>query len=654
MDHLIDVCLQIQLEQVKDIVGSFTNGTLDGPAKITYVSGKKTIANFKNGVYYGLRRDWSSDGTLNHVAFYNQYIMSPAWNLIGSYLIFSNAARIKFDDVSKNDIDFVLNMDTAEAYVGTLINPTLEDTVLDNLYEVELTESEPETMDCLPIPKWEIKSKADYLLLLESKKKVPLIPKDNCPFLLANTKGIVTVFQFWKALRSEANENDFGFLNLWKMKPEPSSPQRSLVKIPFISDINMVDYENQVFNLTIFNGKPAKFRMLVGGIDKNLNLHGTCHLATSKNQAKLVGTHPMLDWTPFEIKGKFIHGNLEGHVRIVTTNHNVIFATFKNGIMHGPVFVYGLSLLSHKHYEAKGFLLKNSENPLTSPGVQFQGLFKNGQAFGHFWIQMQGGGHLHGQVNSDGLISGNDIAYIYPDGQTALLGVFEDRIMKKAYHVNVEEYSCNDYGLLYVEKFSSKQSKDIFYFDPPTNVSFGGGGLMPDPYETKNLQLGKSSIPNSGDGVIARRDLPSGFTIIHYSLLTYKQFDEVSIYHSNCQNNKSRSDDERRACTKYEIELFSYRARISLPPELDKGPLPNLGPKVNHHFQFNNSEYDEIEHPRWGVIIGIRTTKPIKAGEEIFTHYGYKKNDFPADAPWYHAAQKKYLDDQTTLEQCNP
>ena len=45
-----------------------------------------------------------------------------------------------------------------------------------------------------------------------------------------------------------------------------------------------------------------------------------------------------------------------------------------------------------------------------------------------------------------------------------------------------------------------------------------------------------------------------------------------------------------------------------------------------------------------GVIIGIRTTKPIKAGEEIFSHYGYKKNDFPADAPWYHEAQKKYLD----------
>ena len=647
MDHLINVCLQVQLKQVKDIEGSFTNGTLDGPAKITYVSSKKTIANFKNGVYYGLRRDWSSDGTLNHVAFYNQYIMSVAWDRIGSYLIFSNAARIKFDDDNKNDIDFVLNMDTAEAYVGTLINPNLEDTVLVNIYEVELVESIIKTMDCLPIPKWEVRSKADYLLLLERKKKVPLIPKDKCPFLLADTKNVAIVFQFWKTrvfqnwktvTRSETD--DFGFL----MKPETSSPQHSLVKIAFISDINMVDYDNQMFNLTIFNGKPAKFRMHEGGIDKNLSLHGTCHLVTSKNQAKLVGTHPMLDWTPFEIKGKFIHGNLEGNVRIVTTEQNVIFATFKRGVMHGPVFVYGLSFLLHKHYEAKGFHLKNKENPFIRPGVQFHGLFKNGQAFGHFWIEMQGGGHLHGQVNSDGLISGKDIAYIYPNGETALLGVFEDRIMKKAYYVNVEEYSCNDYGLLYVGKFSSKQSKDIFYFDPPTDVSFGGGGLMPDPYEAKNLKLGKSSIPNSGDGVIARRNLPSGF-IIHYSLFIYKEFDEVSIYDSNCQNNKSRSDDERRACFKYKIRLFSYRASILLPPELDKGPLPNLGPKVNHHFKFNNSIFEELEHPRWGVIMGVRTTKPIKAGEEIFAHYGLQKNDFPADAPWYHEAQTKYLDE---------
>ena len=99
--------------------------------------------------------------------------------------------------------------------------------------------------------------------------------------------------------------------------------------------------------------------------------------------------------------------------------------------MHGPVYAYGISLILKDKYEAKGFIPK-PEQDLFYSGTHFQGFFKNGQAFGHFWIHMAGGGHLHGQVSSDGLISGNDIAYIYQDGETALLGKFEDRVMKQA------------------------------------------------------------------------------------------------------------------------------------------------------------------------------------------------------------------------------
>ena len=52
----------------------------------------------------------------------------------------------------------------------------------------------------------------------------------------------------------------------------------------------------------------------------------------------------------------------------------------------------------------------------------------------------------------------------------------------KAYYVNVEEYACDDYGLFYVKKYSKRKSDYVFFFDPPTNVSFGGGGFEPDPY----------------------------------------------------------------------------------------------------------------------------------------------------------------------------
>ena len=64
--------------------------------------------------------------------------------------------------------------------------------------------------------------------------------------------------------------------------------------------------------------------------------------------------------------------------------------------------------------------------------------------------------------------------------------------------------------------------------------------------------------------------------------------------------------------------------------------------QVNHHFRKNNSLYSHIEHPRWGAPQSIRTTKPVKAGEELFTHYGYGRGfSIPADFPWYWELQRQ-------------
>ena len=48
-----------------------------------------------------------------------------------------------------------------------------------------------------------------------------------------------------------------------------------------------------------------------------------------------------------------------------------------------------------------------------------------------------------------------------------------------------------------------------------------------------------------------------------------------------------------------------------------------------------------MDHPRWGIIQSVVTNRDIKAGEELFGHYGYKKAPFPLDHPWYHDLQRK-------------
>ena len=51
--------------------------------------------------------------------------------------------------------------------------------------------------------------------------------------------------------------------------------------------------------------------------------------------------------------------------------------------------------------------------------------------------------------------------------------------------------------------------------------------------------------------------------------------------------------------------------------------------------RFNNSAYQETDHPVWGAIQSVTPTFDIKAGMELHTHYGYGQIDFPNDFPWY-------------------
>ena len=105
-------------------------------------------------------------------------------------------------------------------------------------------------------------------------------------------------------------------------------------------------------------------------------------------------------------------------------------------------------------------------------------------------------------------------------------------------------------------------------------------------------------------------------------------------YVNKCFANEEKSDEYRRDCNKYTINLETWwKGHIGLPPEMDVNPLPTLGPKVNHHFIINNARYQESEHPRWGSILSVVPERDLKVGEELFTYYSYE-----------HEGQQKFPD----------
>ena len=111
-------------------------------------------------------------------------------------------------------------------------------------------------------------------------------------------------------------------------------------------------------------------------------------------------------------------------------------------------------------------------------------------------------GYLHGTLNpTDDTITGTNISYIYPDMETCLFGRFVDRKMQNAQETSVSGIDCNDYGLPYVTHYTKPDpNSPRFYYEPPSNISFGAGppGIL-DPYEKKLLQLKVASDVKKGE-----------------------------------------------------------------------------------------------------------------------------------------------------------
>lgn len=618
-----EICLISSLKDIEEIDGNWKNGTLDGIATIRRENGTITIGNFKNGTFYGMKRDWSN-GLLQKIAFYDQEVMGPSWIKLNNFLIFE--AQNGFINNRKiQELDFVFDLETNEAFIGNFLKHFH---ILDNIYKVEIEENNENR--CLMRPKWKIIEKVDFIILLDRNIK----HNYQC-----QSQGDPEKI-FYKWYNSFfLDKNDLGTHNLWKFKsPQNSDFDPNLDLIYFIQETSTYDPSTKLVEMTFHNGKKAKFLLVIGSIDENLKLNGICKLGTSEKQVALIDNYPFFDWRPMQIEANFINGIPQGKAIIGMTMNVLVYVHFINGIIHGPVFGFGVRPHYIQDFVKRGFESSNLEE--SYDGIHYIGYFKNGHPTGKFWMGLLGEGHLHGEISSDFSVSGQNIAYIYPDGKTALKGKFENKFMIEAFHHEVEEYDCDENGLLFVKKFGPKLSEEKFFYDPPTNESFGGGNSIPDPYEIKLVKLEKSSILNSGDGVIAIKDLPKGKIVAHYSAFLYN-IEQYKIYNLKCQYNQSLTDDQRRACFKYTVGIKPLKAYASIPPEADIEPLTLLGGKINHHFTKENAGLVDIEHPRWGICKGIRSMKPIKAGEELFLNYNYKNMEkWPVQLPWYLEAKK--------------
>ena len=144
--------------------------------------------------------------------------------------------------------------------------------------------------------------------------------------------------------------------------------------------------------------------------------------------------------------------------------------------------------------------------------------------------------------------------------------------------------------------------------------------LLPDPYESQMVEVKTSTVPGANEGLFCKQPVDPGTILAFYNGIRRepkKTFDKPdwnkSAYRIFDPTRKKGSLDIPNEF----VSLSNYCA--------------TLAHKTNHSF-LPSAEFEVYDHPRFGLVPCLMTNTDIRAGEEIFVHYGYDLDRCP---DWY-------------------
>jgi len=98
--------------------------------------------------------------------------------------------------------------------------------------------------------------------------------------------------------------------------------------------------------MSLWNGPIHNWLIECKEIDENMMFepHGQCSFNLPIQHFNDTGRHDFLDWSLKSIIGRFFNGKIDGEAKLITWQGQIIWVTFKDGILHGPAYQTGLVL----------------------------------------------------------------------------------------------------------------------------------------------------------------------------------------------------------------------------------------------------------------------------------------------------------------------
>jgi len=305
-----------------------------------------------------------------------------------------------------------------------------------------------------------------------------------------------------------------------------------------------------------------------------------------------------------EIEGNYESDILQGNGSISYVNGEKLVCMFVDGVPNGPAKLF------------------DGENQIKQIGVMNKGKWT-----GQVWHWFKGGSYITGHVDFFGNLTGDSIAFIYPDLKHVLLGTFTKgrlSLGQLCYVTNIRFIKADFPKLTYTP---TGQGPTYTFDDRRTRDYACETPLDPDPYEMNTICIKKSKLYGSGEGVYLKVDVPSGRTVAFYN----------GVHKTELELEEDPLDWEANAYKIMDMlgkdPVTGLTSVIDIPDEYisTKNYVASLAHKCNHSFE-PNATFLLGYSPRFGLIPTVNALRDIKAGEELFCSYDYKLNGAPS---WY-------------------
>jgi len=318
------------------------------------------------------------------------------------------------------------------------------------------------------------------------------------------------------------------------------------------------------------------------------------------------------------IKGsKDFNGDYHGGCRINYKDGSFAQANFKHGILHGLFLRFqckfgACNLYDSGHEWSQAQYLKEIS------------VFVNGLRNGISYQFKTGGGFVVGVVDAQsGELTGQEIAYVYPDFQTMIVGNFEDGTLVSGQSAELVAIEQSNNGLIQPIPGLMPNSKDEELTYSPSNQTFIPFPLKRDSMEAKFIQVSSSTLSSkaAGRGVFLKRNCSNGTLVGFYNGVRMTDLEsKVKV-------------EDRKSAYRMDNDWAKPTEILNIPAKYRDLNMFNatLGHLVNHKSP-PNCWFGMIDHPRFGKIRSLVLLRDMKAGEELFVDYGYVENYVNSEA----------------------